>query len=116
MVDAIGGNSSSARSLIQAALQRHADAVARATGAVESSAAGDPTRADFTSTLVDGIKEVDGHVRRADSLVEGLVTGKVQDFHEVAAALKESELAFKFSLEVRNKFLDAYREVMRMTV
>jgi len=65
---------------------------------------------------VDGLKDVDSQVKRADALVDGIVSGKVQDFHEVAAALKESELALKFSLEVRNKFVDAYREIMRMSV
>jgi flagellar hook-basal body complex protein FliE len=34
----------------------------------------------------------------------------------VAARLKESELSLRFSLEVRNKLIDAYREIMRMSV
>ncbi|MDZ4774727.1 MAG: flagellar hook-basal body complex protein FliE [Planctomycetota bacterium] len=116
MVDSIGGGSSLARSAIEAALKRHAESVARATTAVESSGAGAATASNFSSAIVDGLKDVDSQVKRADALVDGIVSGKVQDFHEVAAALKESELALKFSLEVRNKFVDAYREIMRMSV
>ena len=47
---------------------------------------------------------------------EEVVTGRVDEFHELAARLKQADLTFKFALEVRNKLIDAYREVMRMSV
>jgi len=34
----------------------------------------------------------------------------------VTTQIKQTELAFEFSMQVRNKFIDAYREVMRMSV
>lgn len=116
MVDRIQSGASSARALIEAAQRRHADAVARATQAVDASATQEASAQTFHNALVDGIKDVDAQVKQADALAEGLITGKVKDFHEVAAVLKQSELSFKFSLEVRNKFVDAYREIMRMSV
>jgi flagellar hook-basal body complex protein FliE len=116
MVDRIGEGPSLARSAIESALKRHSDAVARVRGGQESAPAPETQSAGFSSALVDGIKDVDAQVKRADALVEGVVTGQVQDFHEVAAALKQSELSLKFALEVRNKFIDAYREIMRMSV
>lgn len=116
MVDGIGGGSSIARAAIESALKRHSDAVDRATRGLDASTAKDAAPRNFSSALVDGLKGVDAEVKRADALVDGMISGKVQDFHEVAAALKQSELALKFSLEVRNKFVDAYREIMRMSV
>lgn len=116
MVDSIGGGSSLARSAIEAALKRHAESVSRATTAVESSGAGAPTTADFSSLIVDGLKGADAELKRPDALAEGMITGKVHDFHEVSVALREADLAWRFSLEVRNKFVDAYREIMRMSV
>lgn len=116
MVDSIGGGSSIARAAVEAALKRHSDAVARATQAVDASAVKESSPNDFSSALVNGLKSVDADVKRADTLAEGMFSGKIQDFHEVAAALKQSELSLKFSLEVRNKFVDAYREIMRMSV
>jgi flagellar hook-basal body complex protein FliE len=121
MIDRIGTGAGGARSLIESAMQRHAEAVARATQAVDSSAAQsagaqDVATSPFQNALVDGIKSVDAQVKVADQLAEGLVSGRIKDFHEVAAALKQSELSLKFSLEVRNKFVDAYREIMRMSV
>src|SRR6478609_726196 len=116
MVDRIGDGPSLARTAIESALKRHSDAVARVQRGPESAPSTSevsPSGSGFSSALVDGIKDVDAQVKRADTLVEGVVTGQVQDFHEVAAALKQSELSLKFALEVRNKFIDAYREIMR---
>lgn len=66
--------------------------------------------------LTDGVRRTDEVVKSADSLPFEMLTGKVGDFHEVAGRLKQAELAFKFSMEVRNKLIDAYRETMRMSV
>ena len=41
--------------------------------------------------------------------------GKRQDLHEIMIASEKANLSFKFLLEIRNKLLDAYREVMRMS-
>ncbi len=62
------------------------------------------------------VLDVDHSVRAVDELPAKLVTGEIKDFHELAGQLKRSELTFKFALEVRNKLIDAYREVMRMSV
>ena len=66
--------------------------------------------------LASGVRETDQVVKSADSLPFELLTGKVGDFHEVAGRVKEASLAFKFSMEVRNKLIDAYRETMRLSV
>lgn len=80
-------------------------------------ASGQPS--DFSVQLdraAQPVLEVDGAVRSVDELPQKLITGEVSDFHEIAGQLKRSELTFKFALEVRNKLIDAYREVMRMSV
>lgn len=127
MVDRIGHGSSLARAAIEAALKRQAEATRRmaelATNDVASGAASQgasratgASPSDFAKKLTDGIREIDAAVKKSDALAEDVVTGRITDFHEVAAQLKESELSLKFALEVRNKFIDAYREVMRMSV
>ena len=128
MVDRIGQGQSLARAAIEAALARQSDAARKAsalppiavppgaTGAAGAAGADAAARADFGKTLGDGIRAVDAEVARADRLAEDVVTGKITDFHEAAALLKQSELSLRFALEVRNKFVDAYREVMRMSV
>jgi len=66
--------------------------------------------------LMDAVRGVDRELARAESLPERLVSGEVREFHEVAAQLKRADLTLKFALEVRNKLVEAYREVMRMQV
>ena len=62
-----------------------------------------------------GLGAVEASVQRTNNIHLDVVKGDV-DLHEVAAHLKESEITFQFALTVRNKLLDAYREVMRMSV
>ena len=118
MIERIG-QGSLAKSAIEAALKRQAEAaqrldqrVAELSGTKPEAVAGQ----GFQSSLAQGIRDVDTQVKLGDELAQQVLEGKVTDFAEVAAQLKQSDLAFKFALEVRNKFVDAYREVMRMNV
>jgi flagellar hook-basal body complex protein FliE len=88
---------------------------ATARGAEGALAAGAPAPS-FSDALTQGIAKADESIKASETLPVDLLTGKVGDFHEVAGQLKQAELAFKFSLEVRNKLIDAYRETMRMSV
>jgi flagellar hook-basal body complex protein FliE len=45
-----------------------------------------------------------------------LVTGKIQDVSEVVVATQKATMALQLTMQVRNKILDAYQEVMRMQV
>ncbi len=115
MTQKIGDSSSAARSAIEAALRRHAEAASRVREAAISDAPA-VKGSDFKSALTQGLEQMDASAKQSDSLVEDVIAGRVTDFHEVALRLKESELSFRYSMEVRNKFVDAYREVMRMSV
>jgi flagellar hook-basal body complex protein FliE len=69
----------------------------------------------FRALVEEGIGAVDSSVRRAENVHLEVLRGEL-DLHEVATLLKQSELSFDFAMKVRNKFVDAYREVMRMSV
>ena len=118
MVGGIGsGGGSLAKQAIQAALQR-SQAASQRMAEVADTAAG-PGKAEgdtFASKVTGSLNELAENAKRVDQLPHDLVTGKVSDIHEVATQLKQAELSLKFALEVRNKFIDAYREVMRMSV
>lgn len=115
MVDRIGTSSSSlARAAIEAAMKRQADAMRSMTAGPEGPSA--PRTSDFAKAIGENLRAVDEDVKRVDELTRGLVSGSVADLSAVAAQLKESDLSLRFALEVRNKFIDAYREVMRMSV
>lgn len=111
-------SSSLARSAIESALQRQQQSIdALRSKAAEfggAEAAADPT-SSFTSVLKEGLQEVDGAIKGAEQVHLDVVQGKL-DFHEVAARLKETELTFNFAMQIRNRLIDSYREVMRMSV
>jgi flagellar hook-basal body complex protein FliE len=64
----------------------------------------------------EGLGTVQSELAATDRLPEQLVSGQVESFEELAAQVKRADLTFRFSLEIRNRLVDAYREVMRMTV
>jgi flagellar hook-basal body complex protein FliE len=71
---------------------------------------------DFAQVLEAGVERVNHSVQASENLPTDLLSGKVGDFHEIAVQLKDAELSFKFAMEIRNKLIDAYREIMRMSV
>ncbi|MHC4263228.1 MAG: flagellar hook-basal body complex protein FliE [Planctomycetota bacterium] len=71
---------------------------------------------DLASLLRDGLSAVQQETKAAENLDEQLIQGQVKSFEELATQLKRTDLTFRFSLEIRNRLVDAYREVMRMTV
>jgi flagellar hook-basal body complex protein FliE len=122
MVDRIGKSGELAREAIRAALdaqQRISEARPAGTAATPApvQAATDAAPSvDFGAALEQSVTEIDERFRAAERLPEDLLTGKVSDFHEIAVQLKNAELSFRFALEIRNKLIDAYREIMRMSV
>jgi flagellar hook-basal body complex protein FliE len=55
------------------------------------------------------------HMRgEADDAVQKLLTGQGGELHTIALAAQRAEIAFDLGLQVRNKIVSAYQEVMRM--
>jgi flagellar hook-basal body complex protein FliE len=50
----------------------------------------------------------------ADASVERLATGQTDSVHETMLALTKADLSLRVFMEVRNKVIEAYQEVMRM--
>src|SRR5688572_26272880 len=119
MVDRIGKDSALVREAMRAAQRVAGERVAPTPSEVPFDApagAAAPQGPDFARALESGLDRVDQSVRTAESMPVDLLTGKIDDFHEIAVQLKSAELSFKFAMEIRNKLVDAYREVMRMSV
>jgi flagellar hook-basal body complex protein FliE len=68
----------------------------------------------FSDTLKGYIKDVNHMQDHADQSIDKMATGKITDVDQVMAAVEEANTAFSLMMELRNKMLDAYREVMRM--
>jgi flagellar hook-basal body complex protein FliE len=52
----------------------------------------------------------------ADRELQALATGQTQNLHQTMIALEEAKLSFQLLVQVRNRVLEAYQDVMRMQV
>ncbi|OGV68541.1 MAG: flagellar hook-basal body complex protein FliE [Lentisphaerae bacterium RIFOXYA12_FULL_48_11] len=66
---------------------------------------------DMLKGLVD---KVDSLQKDADASIKGLVTGETTNLHDVKIKMEEAGVAFDLMMEIRNKLLDAYQQVMKM--
>lgn len=70
----------------------------------------------FGETLSQAVKDVNKLQGEAGKAVERMVTGEATDLHEVMIAAEKAKTSFELLMEIRNKTIDAYREIMRMQV
>jgi len=70
----------------------------------------------FSTMLQSQIKEVNQLQNEADSSIEQLIVGRSRNLHETMIALEKADISFRLMMEVRNKIIDAYHEIMRMQV
>jgi flagellar hook-basal body complex protein FliE len=68
----------------------------------------------FGKTLSDFIENVNELQKVADEKALGFATGQIQDIHEVVSAAEEAGIALQLLMEMRNKVVEAYRDLMRM--
>lgn len=72
--------------------------------------------ADFMSVLKDTMNEVNTLQHKGEEALTSIATGSVKDLHQAAITMDKAELSMKMMLEVRNKALSAYKEVLRTQV
>ena len=70
----------------------------------------------FGEVLKNFLGEVNSLQKEAGQKVEELSLGGDVDLHEVMIKAEEAAIAFQLLLEIRNKLMDAYQELMRMQV
>lgn len=75
-----------------------------------------PATTDFKSFVTSALEEVSRLQTSADEAAVRLATGEARDLHEVMIMTEQANLALQLTLQVRNKVLDAYQEIMRMQV
>ncbi len=68
----------------------------------------------FKDTMNKFLKDVNNLQNKANTSVEKMMAGEVNDVHQVISDVGKAKLALTLLLEIRNKALDAYSEVMRM--
>ena len=77
---------------------------------------GDVERQDFSELVKDFARDVNDMQFQAGHAIDMLVTGQAADIHQVMVAVEEAGIARDLLLEIRNKVLEGYQELMRMQV
>jgi len=70
----------------------------------------------FLDTLKDSIKRVGELEKEADKEVEKLAKMESDDVTSTMMAIEKADLTFQLMMQVRNKIIDAYQEIMRLQV
>jgi flagellar hook-basal body complex protein FliE len=78
-----------------------------------TSATGTPAPG-FSDALANGIQQVSDLENQADAMIQDLATGGPTKIHEVMIANTKSSLAVDMLVQVRDRGLEAYQEIMRM--
>ena len=70
----------------------------------------------FQGILSDAIQSIETQRNHASDAIQKFLTGENEELHTVVLATQKAELAFELGLQVRNKVVDAYQEIMKMQV
>ena len=73
-----------------------------------------PSDVKFGEVLKQALGEVNEMQLDTEKAVEDLLTGKRDDVSRVLLAVQKADLAFETMMQIRNKLLEAYQEIMRM--
>jgi flagellar hook-basal body complex protein FliE len=85
-------------------------------GSLGEAGAPDVKGGGFLETLSRTLEEVNDEQLKADQSIKDIVAGKSKNIHETMLQIQKAELSLKTMMQVRNKILEAYKEIMRMQV
>lgn len=78
--------------------------------------AGQPGQVSFADMLKDAVGKVNTMQKTADTKMEQLATGKTDNIQDVMVATEQADIAMRLMVNIRNKVIDAYQEIMKMQV
>ena len=70
----------------------------------------------FGDILKETIDEVNDLQKKGQEAMGDIATGQVKDLHQAAIAIDKAELSMKMMLEVCNKAINAYKEILRTQI
>lgn len=75
-----------------------------------------PPSGDFGNVLAQGLERLEGLRDTSEDLAVKAATGDLQDIHDYMIASTEASVATELTVAVRNKAVEAFTEIMRMSV
>ena len=75
-----------------------------------------PLDKTFGNLLKDAINEVNINQKVSEQAMADMATGQIKDLHQAAIAIGKAENSMKLMLEVRNKAINAYKELIKTQI
>lgn len=79
-------------------------------------ASNSPAAGVFGEIFTQGLNQVNRSLVATQTDLQRLATGEARDLHQVMIKLEESRLSFQLMMQVRNRLLEAYQDVMKMQI
>ncbi len=70
----------------------------------------------FDAFLKDSLREVNELQHASDKAVQELAAGKTENIHETMIAMQKAKVSFQMMMQVRNKIIEAYKEIMQSSM
>ncbi|MFZ6778056.1 flagellar hook-basal body complex protein FliE [Undibacterium sp. Ji83W] len=70
----------------------------------------------FGNMVSQGLAQVNEQLQTSQTDLQALATGDVQNLHQVMIRMEESRLSFQLMLQVRNRLLESYQDIMKMQI
>lgn len=71
---------------------------------------------DFAGMLTDALYKVNQDQVNSAEAAKGLVSGDIEDLHQLMIAQEQAKLSLHLTVQVTNKLIDAYRDISRMQI
>lgn len=72
--------------------------------------------ADFSTWLTQQVDGLNQQLVNSDNQLRSLALGDAKNLHQVMISIEKAKLSFELALQVRNKLLEAYQDIMRMQI
>lgn len=70
----------------------------------------------FANYLSDALEQVNQTQVDSQKLTEKFATGQVEDVHQVMIASQKASISLQLTMQIRNKAIESYQEIMRMPI
>ncbi len=71
---------------------------------------------NFADLLTDALYKANKEQVNAAEATEGLISGNIEDLHQLMLVTEQAKLSLHLTVQVTNKLIDAYREISRMQI
>ena len=70
----------------------------------------------FSNVIADLVQETNQSQQQVSAKLEDLVTGQTDSVHDVVLSVAKADLSFRLMMEIRDRLITSYQEIMRMQV